>query len=56
MDRNLAGDPLGTPWEPPWDPGHEIDDSGIDFGAYLKPNWFKIDAQSVPEGHIQAIL
>ena len=48
--------PPGTPWGHPRDPGHEIADSGIDVGSYLKPNWYKIDAQRVPEGNIQAIL
>ena len=54
---------FGTPWGPPRDPGPEIDDSELDFGAYfgprawdLRPNLLQIDAQNVLEGHIRAIL
>ena len=54
----LAKGPLGTTWGSPWEPGPEIDDSVIDSGTYLNPIacLLKIDTQSVPEGHIQAIL
>ena len=63
LTRNPPGAPPGTPWEPSRDPGRKINDSDVDFGAYfgprawnLKPNCLKINAQGVPEGHIQAIL
>ena len=63
MTRTTPGDPLGIPWGPPWDPGPKIDDSDVDFDVYFQSQsmesetkCLKLDAQSVPEGHIQAIL
>ena len=63
IDRTTLGDPLGTPWEPPRDPGLKVDDSEVDFEVYFDSQSMKSETKvspnqrsGVPEGHIQAIL
>ena len=39
--------PLGTPWEPPWDPALKIDDSEVDFKLYFDSQSMKSETKLV---------
>ena len=43
--QNAAGDPLGTPWQPPRDPGPKINDSEVDFEVYFDSQSMKSETK-----------